>query len=145
MAAENQWKNCMEYVALTDVSKRFTFFTEPHDMDAQKANLEALTVFFTTFVMFQFWHKFNCRALFHGESPFALLWKNRAFIEIIVTITVVQAAMVQASHYAHIGEIFRTTPLTGLQWLKIVAFTFTVVPFAWLCRQVEYWMGMENK
>ncbi|MBO7678980.1 MAG: cation-translocating P-type ATPase, partial [Thermoguttaceae bacterium] len=39
-------------------------------------NLPALTVFFTIFVMFQFWHKFNCRALRHGDRPFELLRKN---------------------------------------------------------------------
>ena len=42
------------------------WFVDPENVyrtnntDAQ--NLEALTVFFTVLVMFQFWHKFNCRS-----------------------------------------------------------------------------------
>ena len=106
-------------------------------------NIPALTVFFTIFVMFQFWHKFNCRSLLHSESPFQLITKNRLFMEIVVIITVVQIVMVQASDYMEIGTIFRTVCLSWQQWLGITLLTATILPFAWFCRQVEYWLGIE--
>ncbi len=105
-------------------------------------NLEALTIFFTIFVMFQFWHKFNCRALRPNESPFALLWKNQPFIIIIGLITIVQILMVECSGTSYgtlgtwIGEIFRTTTLSFTQWVKIMLLTATIIPVSWFARQL---------
>lgn len=105
-------------------------------------NLEALTVFFTIFVMFQFWHKFNCRALRPNESPFALLWKNQPFIVIVGLITLVQILMVECSGASYgtlgmwIGEIFRTTTLSFMQWVEITLLTATIIPVSWLARQI---------
>ena len=94
-------------------------------------NLPALTVFFTIFVMFQFWHKFNCRALRHGDRPFELLHKNILFIVIVTSITLVQAAMVQIHA---VGIFFRTCPLSAGQWLGITALTASILPVAWIGR-----------
>ncbi len=115
------------------------------DQAVVKTNLPALTVFFTTFIMFQFWHKFNCRALFHNESPFTLIHKNRLFLGVIALITLSQVIMVQASEYFSIGQIFRTTPLTGRQWLEITLFTATIIPYAWFVHQLAFWFGAEQK
>jgi len=106
-------------------------------------NVEALTVFFTIFIMFQFWHKFNCRSLRHDESPFEMLPKNRLFLGIVLAITLVQLVMVQASGYLHIGEIFRTIPLDPYQWLCISLLTATILPVAWLSRRFCYRLGYE--
>jgi Ca2+-transporting ATPase len=102
-------------------------------------NLQALTVFFTIFIMFQFWHKFNCRALHVGDSPFAMLWKNRLFLWIIFAITASQVIMVQASEYGNnlLGQIFRTMPLGWDQWLGITLLTATILPVAWFGRWLE--------
>jgi magnesium-transporting ATPase (P-type) len=108
-------------------------------------NIEALTVFFTIFIMFQFWHKFNCRSLRHDESPFELLHKNRLFLGIIFAITLVQIIMVQASDYFHIGSIFRTVPLNAYEWLGISLLTFSIIPVAWFARMVCYWLKMESE
>jgi len=102
-----------------------------------------LTIFFTVFVMFQFWHKFNCRALRHDESPFTLLMKNPLFLIIITTITLAQIVMVQVG--GPIGVIFRTVPLAPLQWFGIVALTATILPIAWLARHVAYVLGAEQQ
>ncbi|MDR2117205.1 MAG: cation-translocating P-type ATPase [Planctomycetaceae bacterium] len=110
--------------------KMFQFNASPHEPQ----NIQALTVFFTTFVMFQFWNIFNCRSLRHDESPFSLLWKNRLFLLIIGLIIFVQIGMVQVSGYWGIGRIFRTESLSVLQWLKIILLTMTIIPFAWFVR-----------
>jgi Ca2+-transporting ATPase len=106
-----------------------------------KTELEKLTIFFTVFVMFQFWHKFNCRSLRHNESPFQNLIQNKNFIFIVLTITAVQILMVQVG--GPIGELFRTMPLSLPTWLWILLLTATVLPVAWLARQIAFWMGAE--
>ncbi|MGL6193938.1 MAG: calcium-translocating P-type ATPase, PMCA-type [Thermoguttaceae bacterium] len=113
-----------------DGASKYAFYSDPDDAK----NLEALTVFFTIFVMFQFWHKFNCRSLEYDESPFALILKNKLFIVIIAIITVVQIVMVQASDYFMIGKIFRTDSLSLNQWIGITLLTSTIIPVAWLAR-----------
>jgi Ca2+-transporting ATPase len=109
---------------------RFTFYAEPREPE----NLEALTVFFTIFVMFQFWNILNCRTLSYKISPFSLLWKNRLFLMIAATIAVVQIGLVQASGCLGIGDVFRTEPLSFLQWGQIALLTVTIIPVAWLVR-----------
>lgn len=108
----------------------------------ETTSLESLTVFFTIFVMFQFWHKFNCRALRHDDSPFQLLHKNKMFLIIVIAITVVQIIMVQIG--GPIGKIFRTIPLHLDQWLWILGLTATILPVSWLSRQIAYWVGAEG-
>jgi len=107
-----------------------------------QSELEKLTIFFTAFVMFQFWHKFNCRSLRHDESAFQRLWQNKNFIVIVTIITLVQILMVQVG--GPVGELFRTMPIKLETWLWILLLTATVLPVAWLARQIAYWTGTEN-
>ncbi|MDO4550384.1 MAG: calcium-translocating P-type ATPase, PMCA-type [Planctomycetia bacterium] len=118
----------------------YNFIVSPTSAEYRTENLEALTVFFTILIMFQFWHKINCRSLRHNESPFSLLTKNKMFIGIITVITVVQILMVQ-SPWA--GEIFRTMPLQLWQWVGITLLTMTVIPVAWMSRKLAYWLQLE--
>jgi Ca2+-transporting ATPase len=111
-------------------------------IDPEK-NILMLSVFFTTFIMFQFWNIFNCRTLRHDESPLTLITKNKMFITIVTFIIIVQVVMVQVG--GPVGDIFRTTPLKDpMLWLKIVGLTATVVPVAWLARQIAHWIGAEG-
>ncbi len=104
-------------------------------------NLQALTVFFTVLVMFQFWHKFNCRTLKHSESPFALLSKNKLFLGIVFSITALQIVLVQIPA---VGAFFRTEPLHLMQWVEITIFTATIVPVAWFGRWLSFKLGLEK-
>jgi Ca2+-transporting ATPase len=105
-------------------------------------NLEALTVFFTAFVLFQFWNIINSRAMRVEENPFALLHRNPSFLVIIMIIAVMQVAMVQCSEYFSIGEIFRTMPLSLEQWLYLVFITVSIIPVAWLIRGIVHALGL---
>ncbi len=124
--------------------QKFQFGCDLTDSAVVAQNLKALTVFFTTFIMFQFWHKFNCRALFHNENPFTLLRKNRLFIGVILVITIVQIVMVQFSDFYGIGQIFRTTSLSLRQWLEITGFTALILPVAWIVHQLAFLFGAER-
>lgn len=81
-----------------------------------------LTVFFTTFVMLQFWNLFNARALGQAYSAFRGLTKNKAFLLIAAIILLGQVAITQFG-----GEVFRTTPLSLGQWVIIVGGTSVVL------------------
>ncbi len=96
-------------------------------------NLPALTIFFTMLVMFQFWHKFNCRSLSGRESAFADIFKCRGFLSIVLMITVTQIILVQVPQ---VGVFFRTQPLTLLQWGEIALLTSSVLVVGWIARKI---------
>ncbi len=104
-------------------------------------NLEALTIFFTILVMFQFWHKFNCRSLRHDEGPFTQVLQNKLFLGIVFSITALQIVLVQIPA---VGMFFRTTPLHLQQWLDIALVTFTIVPVAKFARWLSFRLGLEK-
>ena len=85
------------------------------------ANIE-LTVFFTVFVMLQWWNLFNARVFGQNRSIFDGLGSNPAFIGISLVILIGQILIVQFG-----GEMFRTEPLSLLQWVLIIGCTSLVV------------------
>ncbi|MCE1245445.1 MAG: calcium-translocating P-type ATPase, PMCA-type [Firmicutes bacterium] len=93
--------------------------------------VEHLTILFTTFVMFQVWNEFNCRAIKPGESPFRGLSGNKMFLIIVGIIVVLQIVMVNIG-----GAIFRTVPLDLITWLKITAFTAIIIPVGYVTRMM---------
>lgn len=85
-------------------------------------SVKELTVFFTIFVMLQFWNMFNARALGLKKSAFNRIGENKGFIFILPTIVVVQFLIVQ---YGRV--MFRTEPLSIGTWLAIIAGTSLVL------------------
>ena len=81
-----------------------------------------LSLFFTTFVMLQFWNMFNARCLGANHSAFKGLLENKAFIAIALTIFVGQILIIQFG-----GNVFRTVPLSINDWLLITGLTSTVL------------------
>ena len=110
------------------------FVTKGADGAFEVQGLESLTIFFTTLVMFQFWHKFNCRSLSGHESAFCDLLKCRGFLAIVLTITVTQIVLVQVPV---VGVFFRTVPLTLIQWVEITVLTSTVLVVGWIARKLS--------
>ena len=80
-----------------------------------------LSAFFTTFVMLQFWNLFNAKCFSLKQSVFAQIGNNLGFTAIAATIFIGQILMVQFG-----GKLFRTVPLSGQDWLLIVAGTSIV-------------------
>ena len=81
-----------------------------------------LSVFFTTFVMMQFWNMFNARTLGSNNSAFYKLGENRNFIAIAVLILGLQIVIIQFG-----GGFFRTEPLSLQHWIMILAGTSFVL------------------
>jgi len=89
-------------------------------------------VFFTVFVMLQFWNLFNARCLGLNRSAFSGVWHNRGFMLIATAIFVGQIAIVQFG-----GSLFRTEPLSLRDWVLITAVTSVVLWIGELVRLVS--------
>lgn len=81
-----------------------------------------LSLFFTTFVMLQFWNMFNARRLGSTQSALSGLGSNLGFLWIAIAIFAGQILITQFG-----GEIFRTTPLSLKEWLIIAGGTSLVL------------------
>lgn len=81
-----------------------------------------LSVFFTIFVMLQFWNLFNAKAFETGQSAFKNLAQSRGFIVVALVILFGQILIVQFG-----GEVFRTVPISINDWIKIIAGTSVVL------------------
>ena len=79
-------------------------------------NICSLTVFFTIFVMLQWWNLFSTRVYGQKRSILDDLWKNKTFIIIALLILLGQILIVQFG-----GELFRTEPMTFKEWLYIIS------------------------
>ncbi|MEL7034466.1 MAG: calcium-translocating P-type ATPase, PMCA-type [Cyanobacteria bacterium J06592_8] len=81
-----------------------------------------LSLFFTTFVMLQFWNLFNARCFGLKQSAFTNLFANWSFLGIAIVILVGQILMVQFG-----GSVFRTVPLCLTDWIVIIGGTSIVL------------------
>lgn len=90
-----------------------------------------LSLFFSTFVMLQFWNLFNAKCFGINESVFSHLWSNLNFLAIAAIVFVGQVLMVQFG-----GEVFRTVPLSLRDWLAIVGGTSLVLWVGELTRAI---------
>jgi Ca2+-transporting ATPase len=95
-----------------------------------------LSVFFTVFVLLQFWNLFNARCLGLSHSAFQGLTENRGFLMIAAAIFIGQVLIVQFG-----GEVFRTVPLSLKDWILITVATSTVL---WVGELVRFLRRSKN-
>lgn len=74
-----------------------------------------LSLFFSLFVMLQFWNLFNAKCLNVSNSAFKEVLANKGFVAIATSIFIGQIIIVQFG-----GAIFRTVPLSLSDWLLII-------------------------
>ena len=89
------------------------------------------SLFFTTFVMLQFWNLFNARAFLTGKSAFHLR-HCREFLFIASLIFFGQIFIVELG-----GKMFNVVPLTLRDWLFIFLVTSPVLLFGELVRVLK--------
>lgn len=85
-------------------------------------DVHELTIFFTTFVMIQFWNLFNAKSLGSSRSAFHHFLKDKGMILVLVLVLVGQWIIVTFG-----GEMFRTVPLSFSEWLVIIGVTSVVL------------------
>ena len=81
-----------------------------------------LTVFFTIFVMLQWWNLFNARMLGSCHSAFRRLWACEGFLFVLFAVLAGQWVIVTFG-----GKMFRTVPLSWQMWAMIIAGTSPVL------------------
>lgn len=93
---------------------------------------ERLTVFFTFFVMLQFWNLFNARVFGTTDSAFKGLGKSYGMELIVLAILGGQFLIVQFG-----GAVFRTVPLDGQTWLILIGISSLVLWMGELIRLIQ--------
>ena len=91
-----------------------------------------LTIFFTFFVMLQFWNLFNARVFGTNDSAFKGLSKSYGMELIVIAILGGQILLVQFG-----GAVFRTEPLDWQTWLIIIGISSLVLWVGELIRFVQ--------
>lgn len=81
-----------------------------------------LTIFFTTFVLLQFWNLFNVKGFGSKHAFVAKLSHSYGLLLAGVLILIGQFVIVQFG-----GRVFRTEPLSGMEWLLIFVLTSFVL------------------
>ena len=95
-------------------------------------DIQELTVFFTIFVMLQWWNLFNARALGSSHSAFRRLWACRGFLLVLLVVLAGQWLIVTFG-----GEMFRTVPLSWQTWVYIIVGTSPVLWIGEIYRRVK--------
>ena len=85
-------------------------------------DVHELTVFFTTFVMIQFWNLFNAKSLGSNRTAFRHFLKDKGMILVLALVLIGQWLIVTFG-----GEMFRTVPLSLTEWLAIIGATSIVL------------------
>lgn len=91
-----------------------------------------LTIFFTFFVMLQFWNLFNARVFGTTDSAFKGLSKSYGMELVVLAILGGQFCIVQFG-----GDIFRTEPLNFQTWVVIIATSSLVLWIGEIIRLVR--------
>lgn len=102
---------------LTDFAKHFFDFSKGDGLSAYE-----LSLFFSFFVLLQFWNMFNAKAFMTGKSAFASLGKCRGFMAIALVILGGQWVIVTFG-----GAMFNVTPLALKDWGIILVATSLVL------------------
>ncbi|MBM6992831.1 MAG: cation-translocating P-type ATPase [Prevotella sp.] len=85
-------------------------------------DVHELTIFFTTFVMIQFWNLFNAKCFGSRHSALRYLWRDRGLLLVLVLVFLGQWLIVTFG-----GRMFRTQPLSLSEWTWVTGITGVIV------------------
>lgn len=105
--------------------------------DGTPLTVRELTVFFTFFVMLQFWNLFNARVFGTSDSAFKGISKSYGMELVILAIMGGQILIVQFG-----GAVFRTVPLDFMTWMAIIVSTSFVL---WIGELVRFARRLTQK
>lgn len=118
----------MQHATISSVSDLFHFQYGPYDgLDTKE-----LSLFFTIFVMLQFWNMFNARAFMTGQSAFTNIRKCRGFMFIAAIILAGQVIIVELG-----GQMFCVTDLSRADWAAIILGTSSVMWIGEIVRKLR--------
>lgn len=99
-----------------------------------------LSLFFTLFVMIQFWNMFNAKAFATGRSALSSIKESPGLISVGLIIIIGQIIIVTFG-----GKMFNTTPLTCADWWQITLTTSAVLISGEIIRGLQYLLSHSNK
>jgi len=113
-----------KHVALTSLTEfRFTeFFAHFFDFRGGHLSPYELSLFFTIFVMLQFWNMFNAKAFLSGKSAFSDMRQSKGFVGVCILISLGQLIIVTFA-----GDLFSIVPLGWIDWVIIFVVTSLVL------------------
>lgn len=94
-----------------------------------------LSLFFTLFVMLQFWNMFNAKAFMTKKSAFADIVRSRGFMIIALVILIGQIAIVELG-----GPMFNVVHIKPTDWLTIILLSSVVIIVGELIRFACSWL-----
>ena len=95
-------------------------------------SLRDLTIFFTVFVLLQFWNLFNARVFGTCHSALGHLGKSYILVGVAALILIGQFIIVQFG-----GDVFRTTPLDAKTWGILLVATSPVLWVGEILRLIQ--------
>ena len=93
------------------------------------------TIFFTSFVMLQFWNLFNAKAFASSHSSFHAMRHDGGLLAVLLLVLAGQWLIVTFG-----GDMFRTCPLPASVWMKIILATSMVLWLGELYRLLKKWV-----
>ena len=118
-------------IALVGTSFFLVMFAMLYRIEQAGITTHELTIFFTTFVMLQWWNLFNAKMLGSTHSAFRLIFHCQGLLLVLVSILVGQWFIVTFG-----GQMFRTEPLSWNTWLTIFVATSPVMIIGELYRMI---------
>ena len=97
-------------------------------------DVHELTLFFTTFVMLQFWNLLNAKSLGSDYSAFRYFWRDGGLVLVLALVFIGQWIIVTFG-----GKMFRTLPLSFEEWGAITVGTSVVLWAGELWRGWKRW------
>lgn len=95
----------------------FTWTEHSHSLSIYQKS-----VFFTLFVLFQYWNMFNAKAFYTRHSAFKGLFTSKGFLLVMLLILFGQVAIVSFG-----GMMFSVTPLSLTDWLLLIGVSSIVL------------------
>ena len=93
---------------------------------------EFSTIIFITFVIFQLWNAFNYLELTNA-SIFKNIHRNKAMLLVIFISFLIQISVTQYG-----GSVFKTVHLSLDLWLRIIAYSFSIIIFSEFVSLLKY-------
>ena len=121
----------LEYSDITQMTDLLHFKLSNH----KELTPYELSLFFTMFVMLQFWNMFNARAFATNQSAFHFK-ECRGFGLIVLTILIGQVLIVELG-----GQMFNVTPLKLIDWSIIIVASSGVL----LLGEIFRWLTAKKK
>jgi P-type Ca2+ transporter type 2C len=112
----------LDYDIAATVYKNAQEVQDVSSMERQKLVMEALSYFFTFYVLLQFWNLFNARRLGTNDSVFYRPFENPYFWSIALSILFGQILITQFG-----GVVFSTYPLHKEDWVNIIGLSALVL------------------